>query len=235
MQVLIVEDERNISSLVRSTLEEEGFACSIAHDGEDGLRQFQEQQPDVVLLDLRLPKMDGIEVCNRIRQSKSVRKDPYVIMLTAKGAEIDRIVGYSTGADDYIAKPFSPQELIARLRAVLRRMMRHQEEQRTIGTPHFVIDLEKREVMVQKTEDGEIEAVTLTTVEFDLLAQMASRPKRVWTRSELLDAVRGNDFIGDDRAIDTYIRRLRNKISPSEQRNRFIRTHFSLGYSFEDD
>ncbi len=185
--------------------------------------------------DLSLPKIDGIEVCTRIRQSKSVRKDPYIIMLTAKGAEVDRIVGYSTGADDYITKPFSPQELVVRLRAVLRRTMRHQGEQTTIGTRHFIIDQEKREVMVQKTDDGEIEAVRLTTVEFDLLALMASRPKRVWSRSELLDAVRENDFIGDERSIDTYIGRLRRKINPDDQRDRFIRTHTGIGYSFEDD
>lgn len=235
MQVLIVEDERNVSSLVRSSLEAEGFTCAIANDGEDGLRQFRELQPDVVLLDLHLPKLDGLEVCTRIRQSKLVRKDPYIIMLTAKSAEVDRIVGYSTGADDYIAKPFSPQELIVRLRAVLRRIMRHQGEQSTIGTRHFVIDYEKREVMVQKFDEGEIEAVVLTTVEFDLLALMASRPKRVWSRSELFDEVRGTDFIGDERSIDTYIGRLRGKISPPDHRDRFIRTHFGIGYSFEDD
>lgn len=237
MQVLIVEDERNVSSLVRSSLEAEGFSCSVAYDGEDGLRQFRELQPDVVVLDLGLPKLDGLEVCTRIRQSKSVRKDPYIIMLTAKGAEVDRIVGYSTGADDYITKPFSPQELVVRVRAVLRRLMRHQGEQSTIRTRHFIIDQEKREVMVQKIDEGEFERVRLTTVEFDLLALMAFRPKRVWSRTELLDAVRGSDFIGDERSIDTYIGRLRSKISPpgKEQRDRFIRTHTGIGYSFEDD
>lgn len=144
-------------------------------------------------------------------------------------------MGYSTGADDYITKPFSPQELVVRVRAVLRRILRHQGEQDTIGTQHFVIDQEKRQVMVQKTDDSDVELVRLSPVEFDLLALMASRPKRVWGRSELLDAVRGVDFFGDERTIDTYIGRLRSKISPSGQRDRFIRTHTGIGYSFEDD
>lgn len=156
MQVLIVEDERNLGSFVRSCLESEGFECAIAHDGEEGLRQFQYRQPDVVLLDLNLPKMDGLEVCTRIRQSKSVKKDPFVVMMTGKTSHVDRIVGYSTGADDYIAKPFDPAELIVRLRAVMRRSMRHQLEQRMIETPHFLIDCQKREVLMQH-DNGEID------------------------------------------------------------------------------
>ncbi|MBE9014362.1 response regulator transcription factor, partial [Pseudanabaenaceae cyanobacterium LEGE 13415] len=176
-----------------------------------------------------------LEVCTRIRQNKSVRKDPYIIMLTAKGSENDRIVGFSTGADDYIPKPFSPQELIARVRAVLRRKLRHEGEQDTIESPHFIIDSEKRQVRVRKTDEGELELVRLSPVEFNLLALMAARPKRVWSRSELLDAVRGIDYVGDERTIDTYIGRLRGKISPPNQRDRFIRTHTSIGYSFEDD
>jgi DNA-binding response OmpR family regulator len=234
MQVLIVEDERNVASLVRNTLEAEGFSCFVAYDGETGLQLFKERKPDLVLLDLGLPRMNGLDVCTHIRQSK-VEKDPFVVMLTAKGTETDRIIGFSTGADDYIPKPFSPQELVVRLRALFRRTMRHQlPAQKVIETPNFVIDPEKREVLVQKTYEGEVELVTLSPVEFDLLSLMANRPGRVWTRVELLDTVKGFDFIGEERTIDTYIKRLRKKISPGNDRGRFIRTHIGVGYSFED-
>lgn len=234
MNVLIIEDERNVSTFVRSHLELEGFQCSLAYDGAEGLRQFQAYQPDIVLLDLNLPKMDGLEVCTQIRQSKSVKKDPYILMMTGRCDEFDRIIGYSTGADDYIPKPFNPKELVVRLRAVLRRNLRHKPEQRIIETPHFLIDQAKREVLIQQ-DDSEIQHPELSPVEFDLLVQMAAQPGRVWSRTGLLDAVKGVDFIGDDRAIDTYIRRLRNKITPpGMSRERYIKTHFRVGYSFED-
>ncbi|MDX2244960.1 MAG: response regulator transcription factor [Leptolyngbyaceae cyanobacterium bins.302] len=234
MNILIVEDERNVASMVRSCIESEGYTCSVAYDGETGLQLFQQHQPDVVILDLKLPGMDGLDVCTHIRQSKA-QKDPFILMLTARAAEIDRIIGYSTGADDYIPKPFSPKELVVRIRSLLRRKMRHQQDQpHNIETPHFLIDTERREVLVQKSLDGEIEEVSLTTVEFDLLVLMATRQGRVWTRTELLDTVRGIDYMGDDRAIDTYIKRLRDKISPAKQRERFIKTHIGIGYSFED-
>lgn len=234
MEVLIVEDEHKIAGLVRSTLEAEGFNCTIAYDGETGLQLFREKQPDVVLLDLKLPGMDGLDVCTHIRRSK-VEKDPYVVMLTGKGTEIDRIIGYSTGADDYISKPFSPRELVVRLRAMLRRTMRRQlPAQQVIETPHFVIHPEKREVLVQKTTDGDFEKVKLTPSEFDILFLMAGRPGRVWTRAELLDIVKGLEYVGEDRSVDTYIKRLRKKISPASNTDRFIRTHIGVGYSFED-
>jgi two-component system OmpR family response regulator len=234
MNILIVEDERNVASVVRSCIESEGFTCSIAYDGETGLQLFKQHQPDVVILDLKLPGMNGLDVCNRIRQAK-VEKDPFILMLTGQTAEVDRIIGYSTGADDYIPKPFSPKELVVRLRSLLRRKLRHQQPQpRNIETPHFLIDTERREVLVQKSPDTDLELVGLTTVEFDLLVLMATRPGRVWTRTELLDTVRGIDYMGDDRAIDTYIKRLRDKISPPVQRDRYIKTHIGIGYSFED-
>lgn len=234
MQALIVEDEPNVSSFVRSCLESEGFQCAIAHDGEEGLRQFQYRQPDLILLDLNLPKMGGLEVCTHIRQSKTVKKDPFIIMITGKGSEVDRIVGYATGADDYITKPFSAHELVVRIRALLRRNLRHQPEQRMIETPHFLIDCQKREVLVQQ-DNGEIHQPILTPSAFDLLVQMASHPKRVWTWDELVESMRGEDFSGGDRAIDTYIGRLRAGITATNApRDRFIKTHIGIGYSFED-
>jgi DNA-binding response OmpR family regulator len=171
---------------------------------------------------------------DRVSPSCEARKDPYVIMLTARKAEIDRIIGFSTGADDYIPKPFSPQELVVRLRAVMRRSLRHQDSSfDTIQTPHFTLDPEHREVLIQRA-NGELAQITLTTVEFDILYKMASHLRRVWTRTELLDAVRGVDYAGDERSIDAYIKRLRRKISSPDEREQFIKTHVNLGYSFED-
>lgn len=234
MNVLVIEDERKIAFAVRSSLEAEGFNCTVAYDGEDGLRQFKQHQPEVVVLDLELPNIDGLEVCSQIRQSKT-QKDPFIVMLTARGTEVDRIIGYSTGADDYIPKPFNTKELTVRVRAVTRRASRRQQPQQShIETPHFLIDREKREVLVEKREDGEIEEVHLTTLEFELLFLMASRPGRVWERAELLETISGIDYAGEDRAIDTYIGRLRMKISPGKQRDRFIKTVTSVGYKFED-
>jgi two-component system OmpR family response regulator len=233
MNILVIEDEHNVASMVRSCIEAEGYACSTAHDGETGLRLFREWQPDVVILDLGLPAMSGLDICTQIRHARG-EKDPYIIMLTARKTEVDRIIGFSTGADDYIPKPFSPQELVVRLRAVTRRSLRHQEaDAKIIQTSHLLIDPEQREVLVQKST-GELELVTLTTVEFDILYKMANRPKRVWTRTELLDAVRGMDYDGDERSIDAYIKRLRNKISSPNERDKFIKTHINLGYSFDD-
>lgn len=155
-------------------------------------------------------------------------------MMTGRTSHIDHIVGYSTGADDYIDKPFDHEELIVRLRAVMRRSMRHQPEQRTIETPHFLIDCQKREVLMQH-DNGEIEQPDLTPAGFDLLVQFAAHPKRVWTRSELLDHLKGADFTGDTRAIDTYVGRLRSRITPADApRDRYIKTHVGIGYSFED-
>jgi DNA-binding response OmpR family regulator len=234
MNILVIEDEHNVASMIRSCIESEGYTCSTASTGEIGLRLFREWKPDVVILDLGLPEMSGLDVCTQIRQTK-VKKDPFIIMLTARKTEVDRIIGFSTGADDYIPKPFSTQELVVRLRAVTRRSLRHQEsEAKIIQTAHLIIDPERREVLVQKTTHGELELVTLTTLEFDILYKMANRPKRVWTRTELLDAVRGIEYAGDERSIDAYIKRVRHKISPANERDKFIKTHINLGYSFED-
>jgi two-component system OmpR family response regulator len=189
-------------------------------------------EPDLIILDLMLPEMDGLEVCTQIRQS-GVSKDPYVMMLTAKGEEIDRIIGFSTGADDYLPKPFSPIELLVRIRALLRRRMRHQETL-LIETPHLRIDLERRSVFVKVVEESAI-AVHLSALEFDVLATLANRPGRVWTREQLLDNVWGGDFTGDDRIVDSYIKRLRHKLGQGNAETYpFIRTVSGVGYAFED-
>ncbi len=234
MNILVIEDERNVASLIRACVEAEGYGCTTVSDGDVGLQYFRERQPDVIILDLGLPKKNGLDVCTEIRHAK-VDKDPFILMLTARISETDRIIGFATGADDYIPKPFSPNELVVRLRAVTRRSYRHQQAiADVIETAHLVIDPERREVLVQKSAHGDLEVVALSTIEFDVLYKLASKPGRVWTRTELLDAIRGVDYIGDDRSIDAYIKRLRNKISPKHERDKFIKTHINLGYSFED-
>lgn len=231
--ILIIEDEINIAAMISTCLENEGHTCSLASDGQSGLELFKQWQPDLIILDLMLPIMDGLEVCTRIRQT-TPRKDPYIMMLTAKGEEIDRIIGFSTGADDYVAKPFSPKELVVRVRALLRRNMREKPSQ-MIQTPHLSIDPERREVHL-KTDDGDCSSIKLSSLEFDLLATLASRPGRVWSRPQLLEVVWGNNFYGNDRIIDSYIKRLRNKFRSCnhEEKFAFIKTISGVGYSFED-
>jgi DNA-binding response OmpR family regulator len=233
VKILIIEDEINIAALLRTCVESEGYCCHIAYDGNSGLAAFREFEPDVIILDLMLPGMDGLEVCTRIRQS-GARKDPYIMMLTAKSEEIDRIIGFSTGADDYLPKPFSPTELLVRIRALLRRTMRHQEAL-VIETPRLQVDLEQRTVAL-KVPQGAAIAIQLSALEFDVLATLANRPKKVWTRPQLLDSVWGGDFLGDERIVDSYIKRLRQKLGQASPTSEpFIRTVPGVGYAFEDN
>lgn len=233
MQILVIEDEVNVASMIRTCVESDGYICHVTHNGLQGLSAFQTYQPDVVLLDLRMPGMDGLEVCTRIRQSKAA-KDPYILMLTAKADEMDRIIGFSTGVDDYLAKPFSPRELLVRIRALLRREMRQQaSECDLIETPHFLIDTAKREVWVN-WDSGQPQSAILSAVEFDLLVTLAKSPGRVWSRAQLLDQVWGIDYLGDERTVDSYIKRIRKKLSLEAKRPQFIRTVSGVGYSFND-
>ncbi|MEM8830258.1 MAG: response regulator transcription factor [Cyanobacteria bacterium P01_G01_bin.19] len=234
MKILIVEDEQEISQLIEQTLVREGFSCLIANNGLSALEIFKQQQPDVVILDLMLPGLDGLEVCTRIRQ-QPYDKDPYILMLTARGEEIDRVIGLSTGADDYLVKPFSPRELVARVRALLRRSLRHevQEVTQTHSTKHFSVDLD-RHIATRKL-DKEVDELDLTTLEFSLLATFLSYPGRVWSRTQLIDKLWGNDFFGDERVVDNHIRRLRKKIEPDSANPTFVKTVVGVGYKFEDE
>ncbi|MEA5534434.1 response regulator transcription factor [Crocosphaera sp. XPORK-15E] len=234
MKILIVEDDMEISKLIKETLERESFSCEVAHDGLAALELFQRQEPDLIILDLMLPKLDGLEVCTRIRQ-KLTAKDPYILMLTAKGEEIDRVIGLSTGADDYLVKPFSPIELVARVRALLRRSLRHGSTQNnTYETAHFIVDLD-RHVATRKLANKSEETLELTTLEFNLLSTFMSYPGRVWSRTQLIDKLWGNDFFGDERVVDTHVRRLRKKIEPDTANPTFIKTVVGVGYKFEDE
>ncbi|MEM8677324.1 MAG: response regulator transcription factor [Cyanobacteria bacterium P01_G01_bin.67] len=236
MEILIVEDEQEIAQLIEQTLVKENFSCRIANNGLAALDIFKQQQPDVVILDLMLPGLDGLEVCTRIRQ-QPYDKDPYILMLTARGEEIDRVIGLSTGADDYLVKPFSPRELVARVRALLRRSLRHgvqAENSPTYQTKHFAVDLDQH-IATRQLNTQAPEELDLTTLEFNLLSTFLSYPGRVWSRTQLIDKLWGNDFFGDERVVDTHIRRLRKKIEPDAANPTFIKTVVGVGYKFEDD
>ena len=233
MEILIVEDEREIAEIIQECLEAEGFNCRVCHDGHSALRLYSEYQPDLVILDLRLPGMDGLEVCTQIR-TKSAVNDPYILMLTSRGEEIDRIIGLSTGADDYYIKPFSPRELVARVRALLRRRLRENERSQSIlRTKSFTIDLEQHNINRHIDEES-AKQLDLSSSEFKLMVLFAKHPGRVWSRGQLIEKLWGDDFFGEERVIDTHIARLRKKVEPSGVKPRFIQTVVGVGYKFED-
>ena len=232
-KILIVEDEPEIARLIKITLEREGFYCHHCRDGIAALQAFQEQQPDVIILDLMLPGLDGLEVCARIRRQPET-KDPYILMLTAKGEAIDRVIGLSTGADDYLVKPFMAEELVARVRALLRRSLRQIEPEDLIyQTQHFQVNASQCTAS-QKCSSGE-QPLELTILEFKLLSTFVSQPQRVWSRTQLIDKLWGEDFFGDDRVVDTHVARLRKKIEPDSAHPTFVKTIVGVGYKFEDE
>ena len=226
--MLVVDDERNLVDLVRGYLEREGFVVLAALDGETALTVARNERPDLVVLDVMLPGLDGVEVCRRLRAFS----DAYVIMLTARTEEIDRIVGLSVGADDYVTKPFSPRELVARIRAMLRRP-------RTRGiaspsgddapAPRALGDLVLDEARHELTRRGA--AVPLTTREFDLLLTLASHPGRVFTRAQLLERVWGGEYY-DDHVVDVHVANLRRKLEDDPAESRYVETVRGVGYRF---
>lgn len=233
MEILIVEDEGEIAEIIQECLEAEGFNCRICHDGHSALRLYREHQPDLVILDLRLPGMDGLEVCTQIR-AQPVTNDPYILMLTSRGEEIDRIIGLSTGADDYYIKPFSPRELVARVRALLRRRLRESDRSPSIlRTKSFTIDLEQHCINCHIDEES-AHQLDLSSSEFKLMTFFVKHPGRVWSRGQLIEKLWGDDFFGEERVIDTHIARLRKKVEPAGGKPRFIQTVVGVGYKFED-
>jgi two-component system phosphate regulon response regulator PhoB len=223
--VLVVEDERDIVELIRYNLAREGYAVKAAYDGAMGAQMAERDLPDIVLLDLMLPKMDGLEVCRKIKENPRTAHIP-IVMVTAKGEESDVVTGLSLGADDYITKPFSPRVLAARVKAVLRRLeMREAGEQAVIKVSEdFVIDATRFEVLI----DGK--PVKLTKTEFKLLQFMAERPGRVLTRNQLLDGAIGFDVFVTDRNIDVHVAALRKKLKKHADAIITIR---GVGYRFE--
>ncbi|HET8679156.1 MAG TPA: response regulator transcription factor, partial [bacterium] len=211
-RVLVVDDEESIVDLVRSYLTREGFEVDVARDGPAGLAQARTFRPDVVVLDIMLPGLDGVEVLRQLRRESSA----FVVMLTAKAEETDKIVGLSVGADDYVTKPFSPRELVARIRAMLRRSRGGGDQPHPLVFRSLRVDPAKREVW--KNE----ERVELTTLEFDLLYALASYPGHVLTREQLIQRVWGPDYFGDDRVVDAHVKELRRKLGDDASQPRFI-------------
>ena len=233
MEILIVEDEQEIAQLIEQTLTKESFLCRVANDGLTALDIFKQQQPDVVILDLMLPGLDGLEVCTRIRQ-QPYNKDPYILMLTARGEEIDRVIGLSTGADDYLVKPFSPRELVARVRALLRRRLRDLGDRSgAIRTQSFTIDLEQHCIICHANSDSRRQ-LDLSAAEFKLMTLLVKHPGRVWQRGQLIEQLWGDNFFGKERVIDTHIARLRKKVEFNPSQPQFIKTVVGVGYKFED-
>lgn len=221
--ILIVEDEPSIAQVLRSYLEREGFAVAVAADGQEALVQFDAVSPALVLLDLMLPRLSGEEVCRAIR----ARGDTPVIMLTAKTEEVDILAGLGIGADDYVTKPFSPRQVVARVHAVLRRAraVRNVTELKFDGGA-LVIHPDKRTVYRNGAE------VTLTPSEYALLVTLASRPNRTFTRDELIALALKEDFEGFDRVIDTHMKNLRQKLEADAKRPRLLVTVYGVGYRF---
>ena len=223
-RILIVEDDPSLVELLRYNLETEGFDVSVARDGEGGMEAIDADDPDLVVLDWMLPNMSGIEICRQMRQRTATRTTP-VIMLTAKGEESDRVRGLETGADDYIVKPFSPAELTARIKAVLRRAHPEQSGD-TLDYEDISMDIETHRV-----KRGE-RAVKLGPTEFRLLRTLLEKPGRVFSREQLLDRVWGRDIYVELRTVDVHIRRLRKALNGPNETD-LIRTVRSAGYSLD--
>ena len=227
-RVLLIEDDRDIVELVRYNLEREGFQVASATDGATGLAQIRKAPPDILLLDLMLPKLSGLDICKEIRRDTSLNRLP-ILMLTARGEEADRVVGLEMGADDYVTKPFSPRELGARVKALLRRTEPTNEPKRVIESRGLSIDPSSYRV----ARDGK--PVTLSTLEFRLLYYLATRPNRVFTRDQLLDAVWGTERFVTPRSVDVYSRRLREKVESDADHPAFLKTVRGAGYMFESE
>ena len=222
--ILVVEDEPQIAGLVRDYLEHAGFAVLTAGDGAGALALARTRRPDAIVLDLGLPRIDGLDVIRALRRDSAVP----IVILSARGDETDRVTGLELGADDYVVKPFSPKELVARVRAVLRRVEARPNPDELIVTGDLEVDLARRRV----TADGR--RVDLTPTEFELLATLAREPGRVWTRSQLLDAVHGFSLETYERAIDGHIRNLRRKLEPDDASPRYVRTVHGVGYALAE-
>ncbi len=224
LRILVVDDEVPMTKVVSSYLERDGFEVAIAHSGPDAVTAAREGAPVLIVLDIMLPGFDGLEACRRIRQFS----DAYIIMLTARDEEVDKILGLSMGADDYLVKPFSPRELVARVRAMLRRPRMGLATAPVEAAPILIgglgIDLESRAVTLEGV------AVDLTRTEFDLLAAMAARPKAAFTRRQLIEAVWGPGWYGDEHVVDVHIGHVRTKLGDTAAEPRFIRTVRGVGY-----
>jgi DNA-binding response OmpR family regulator len=222
-RILVVDDEPKIVQLVRDYLERAGFAVSTARDGNEALMRARQERPDLIVLDLGLPELDGLEVTRRLRRDSGVP----IIMLTARHEETDKVVGLELGADDYVTKPFSPRELEARVRAVLRRQSRNAEGD-VLHAGDLTLDIPRLRTEVSGRP------VSLTATEFQLLTALARQPGRVFTRAQLLDAIHGVAFDSYERAIDAHVKNVRRKIEPDPRTPRYLLTVYGVGYRLAD-
>lgn len=225
-KVLVVDDEKLIVKGIRFSLEQDGMEVDCAYDGEEALEAAKKREYDVILLDVMLPKLTGFEVCQQIREFSSMP----IIMLTAKGDDMDKILGLEYGADDYITKPFNILEVKARIKAIMRRSTKKSQEttSKVITFKELKIDCESRRVYVSGKE------VNLTAKEFDLLELLIFNPNKVYSRENLLNIVWGYDYPGDVRTVDVHIRRLREKIEDNPSEPKYIHTKWGVGYFFQD-
>ncbi len=223
-KILVCDDDRNICELLRLYLEKEGYALAIANDGEEALAKFASEMPDLILLDIMMPKLDGWQVCREIRK----KSDCPIIMITAKGETFDKVLGLELGSDDYVVKPFDPKEIVARIKAIMRRTGKSAAESdvKEVSYDKLVVNMTKYELKV----DGK--AIDTPPKELELLYHLASNPNRVYTRDQLLDEVWGFEYYGDSRTVDVHIKRLREKLEGvSEQWT--LKTVWGVGYKFE--
>ena len=225
-KVLVVDDERGIVKGIRFSLEQDGFEVTCAYDGEEAVNQAKQTEFDIILLDLMLPKLPGMEVCQQIREFSNVP----IIMLTAKGEDMDKILGLEYGADDYITKPFNILEVKARIKAILRRTQRTEDAEKlpkTVEVAGLRMDTESRRVFVNGKE------INLTAKEFDVLELLVFNPNKVYSRENLLNIVWGYEYPGDVRTVDVHIRRLREKIEENPSDPRYVHTKWGVGYYFQ--
>ncbi len=223
-RILVVDDDRNICELIRLYLEKEGFTVTLAHDGQAALTLFKESTPSVVLLDIMLPKMDGFQVCREIRRISNIP----IIMLTAKGETFDKVLGLELGADDYMVKPFENKELVARIKAVLRRYDPKGDAEKEVVYPNLVINLSNYELKINGNQ------IDIPPKELELLYCLATNPNKVFTREQLLETVWGFDYFGDSRTVDVHVKRLREKLElAGEGQNWQLKTVWGVGYKFD--
>lgn len=223
-RVLVVDDDKNICEIIRLYLEKEGFEVIIANDGQEALNAFREKTPSVVLLDVMMPKMDGFQVCREIRRVSSIP----IMMLTAKGETFDKVLGLELGADDYMVKPFDNKELVARIKAILRRYDPKDSTDKEIIYPNIVINLTNYELKINT------ESIDIPPKELELLYFLATNPNKVFTREQLLETVWGFDYFGDSRTVDVHVKRLREKLElAGENVNWQLKTVWGVGYKFE--
>lgn len=224
-KVLVVDDEKLIVKGIRFNLEQDGMEVAVAYDGEEALNFAKQQEFDIILLDVMLPKMDGFEVCQQIREFSTVP----IIMLTAKGEDMDKILGLEYGADDYITKPFNILEVKARMKAIFRRLDKkaEQEASKIIEVRNMRLDCDSRRVYISDKE------INLTAKEFDVLELLLTNPNKVYSREKLLNLVWGSSYPGDVRTVDVHIRRLREKVEENPSDPKYVQTKWGVGYYFK--